>query len=102
VTLEGDHRLVTEPKAEAGRRVVALPQLVVDALTEHLGNQDPGREGPQALLFPAEDGGLLPVTTFYKHWRRAPHQVGRYDLNCTTFATWPARWRPGRAPPSGS
>jgi integrase len=95
VTLEGGRRLVTEPKTEAGRRVIALPQLVVDSLAEHMRNQDPGREGPQALLFPAEDGGLLPVTTFYKHWRRARHQVGRDDLHlhdlrhvAGTLAAW--------------
>jgi integrase len=95
VTLEGGRRVVTEPKTDAGRRVIALPQLVVDALAEHLGNQDPGQEGPQALLFPAEDGDLLPGTTFYKHWRRARHKLGRDDLHlhdlrhvAGTLAAW--------------
>jgi integrase len=95
VTLEGGRRLVTEPKSKAGRRVVAVPQLVVDALTEHLRDPDPGQDGPEALLFPAEDGGLLPATTFYKHWRRACHQVDRDDLHlhdlrhvAGTLAAW--------------
>ena len=90
VNLAGGHRLVTEPKTEAGRRVVALPQLVIDALAEHLRLHD-----PDAPLFPAEDGGLLPATTFYKHWRRARHQVGRDDLHlhdlrhvAGTLAAW--------------
>jgi integrase len=90
VTLEGGRRLVTEPKSEAGRRVVALPRLVVDALAEH--SQD---RAPDDLLFPAEDGGLLPVTTFYKHWRKARHEVGRDDLHlhdlrhaAGTLAAW--------------
>jgi integrase len=34
-----------------------------------------------SLLFPAEGGGLLPATTFYKHWRRARHLVGHDELH---------------------
>ncbi len=91
VNLEGGRRLVTEPKTDAGRRVVALPQLVIDAVTEHLKLHD----DPDAPLFPAEDGGLLPATTFYKHWRRARHEIGRDDLHlhdlrhvAGTLAAW--------------
>jgi integrase len=92
VTLDGGERLVTEPKSEAGRRVVALPHLVVDALRSHLEGID---GDPDALLFPAEDGGLLPKTTFYKHWRRARRQMGRDNLHlhdlrhaAGTLAAW--------------
>jgi integrase len=91
VNLEGGRRLVTEPKTDAGRRVVALPQLVIEAITEHVQLHN----DPDAPLFPAEDGGLLPATTFYKHWRRARHQIGRDDLHlhdlrhvAGTLAAW--------------
>jgi integrase len=77
VKLEGGRRLVTEPKTDAGRQVVALPHLVIDAVSDHLTLHD----NPVAPLFPAQDGGLLPATTFYKHWRRARHQIGRDDLH---------------------
>jgi integrase len=93
VSLEGGRRLVTDPKSDAERRTVALPQLVIDALGEHLDRR--GDEDPDALLFPAEDSGPLPATTLYKHWRRARHLVGRDDLHlhdlrhvAGTLAAW--------------
>ena len=92
VSLDGGRRLLTEPKTEAGRRVVALPHLVLDSLAEHL---DGIGEDPDSLLFPAAGGGLLPTTTFYKHWRRARHQVGHDELHlhdlrhaAGTLAAW--------------
>lgn len=93
VSLQGGRRLITDPKSDAGRRTVALPQLVVEALSDHLDRQ--GTEDPDALLFPAEDGGPLPATTLYKHWRRARHAAGRDDLHlhdlrhvAGTLAAW--------------
>jgi integrase len=93
VSLEGGQRLVTEPKTDAGRRTVALPQLVVDALSDHLDCR--GDQDPDALLFPAEDGTPLPATTLYKHWRRARHRAERDDLHlhdlrhvAGTLAAW--------------
>jgi integrase len=93
VSLEGGRRLITDPKSDAGRRTVVLPQLVVDALREY---QDRNEEKePDAFLFPAEDGGPLPATTLYKHWRRARHLAGRDDLHlhdlrhvAGTLAAW--------------
>jgi integrase len=92
VSLDGGRRILTEPKTEAGRRVVALPQLVLDSLAEHL---DGIGEDANSLLFPTEGGGLLPTTTFYKHWRRARHQVGHDELHlhdlrhaAGTLAAW--------------
>jgi integrase len=92
VSLDGGRRLLTEPKTEAGRRVVVLPQLVLDSLAGHL---DGVGADPDSLLFPAEGGGLLPATTFYKHWRRARHQVGHDELHlhdlrhaAGTLAAW--------------
>jgi integrase len=92
VSLDRGRRLLTEPKTEAGRRVVALPQLVLDSLAEHL---DGIGEDANSLLFPTEGGGLLPTTTFYKHWRRARHQVGHDELHlhdlrhaAGTLAAW--------------
>jgi len=94
VSLDHGRRLLTEPKTVAGRRVVALPQLVLDALGEHLESIG---DDADSLLFPAEAGGLLPTTTFYKHWRRARHQVGhdelhlhdlRHGLNIAGYQSW--------------
>ena len=91
VNLVGGRRLVTDPKTDAGRRLVALPQLVIDAVTEHLTLHN----DPDAPQFPAEDGGLLPATTFCQHWRRARHETGRDDLHlhdlrhvAGTLAAW--------------
>ena len=92
VSLDHGRRLLTEPKTEAGRRVVALPQLVLDALGEHLESIG---DDADSLLFPAEAGGLLPTTTYYKHWRRARHHVGHDELHlhdlrhaAGTLAAW--------------
>ena len=72
--------------------MVALPQLELDALGEHLESIG---DDADSLLFPAEAGGLLPTTTFYKHWRRARHQVGHDELHLRdlrhaagTLAAW--------------
>ena len=78
VSPDGGRRLLTEPKTEAGRRVVALSHLVLDSLAEHLNGIG---EDPDSLLLPPEGGGLLPATTFYKHWRRARHQVEHDELH---------------------
>jgi integrase len=79
VTIGQGTRLVTDPKSEAGVRTVALPRVVVGALSEHLTTAV-GPE-PDALLFPAERGGLLPVTTLYKAWRAAREAVGYPQLH---------------------
>ena len=64
---------------------------MIDAVTEHISLHN----DPDAPQFPAEDGGLLPATTFYKHWRRERHEIGRDDLHlhdlrhvAGTLAAW--------------
>ncbi len=71
VNLHGGRRMVTEPKTDAGRRSVALPQVAVEALESHLSTYVDTAE--DSLLFTGEDGGPLPATTFYRAWRIARH-----------------------------
>jgi integrase len=60
----GGRMLASVPKSSAGRRQVAIPRLVVSALTEHFGRySDPGPEG---LVFPAPEGGYLRLENFRK------------------------------------
>ena len=95
VSLDSRRRLSTEPKTEAGRPVVALPQLVLHCLAGHL---DGVVADPESLFFPAEGGGLLRATTFDRHWRRARRRVGHDELHlhdlrhaAGTLAIWQPR-----------
>jgi integrase len=93
ITLSGGRRLVTPPKSRAGRRTVALPQFVVDALGDHLDRQTGPAE--DALLFPATRGGFLPASTVYAAWRAARTECGYENLHihdlrhaAGTLAAW--------------
>lgn len=93
VTLSKGERLVTAPKTDAGVRTVHLPTDVVNALRDHLATAV--GQDPDALLFPAVGGGLLPATTFYKEWRRVREAIGcptlhLHDLRhaAGTLAAW--------------
>ena len=73
------HYVVSSPKSAAGRRSVAMPRLVADALEEHLrGLPAPG---PDALVFPAPEGGYLHLENFRKRfWLPAVAQAGLAPL----------------------
>jgi hypothetical protein len=66
-TLDGS-RAITEPKTAAGRRVLRLPSIAVDALerTCRLGE----------LVWPGPEGQLLPPSTFYKQWMAMRRRAG--------------------------
>ncbi len=66
------------PKTRAGRRTVALPQLVVDALTEHLA--DYTATGPDSLIFTNHHGAPVTSSSRADAIRRARARIDRPDL----------------------
>lgn len=66
---------VMAPKSAAGRRSVAVPSIVVEALEEHLASfSEPGSDG---LVFPAPNGGFLRLENFRKRiWLPAVAAAG--------------------------
>lgn len=73
------HYLVSSPKTAAGRRSVAMPRLVADELEEHLRGLP--ASGPDALVFPAPEGGYLHLENFRKRfWQPAVAQAGLAPL----------------------
>lgn len=63
------------PKTEAGKRSVAMPATVVALLTAHF-NHSP-TAGPNALVFPGDDGTLLAPTALYGRASRVEKRDGR-------------------------
>jgi integrase len=65
--------VVTEgaPKTEASIRTITMPNVVVEALTDHLGKH------PGDLVFPAPDGGFIRRTNWTRRvWRPALEKAG--------------------------
>lgn len=74
VQLRDGTQLRSEPKTAAGRRVVAIPTVTVEALREHLDRYaEPGNDG---LVFCNHGGGPLRRATLYNAWNRARAEVG--------------------------
>lgn len=71
-------RKVKDPKSEAGKRAVAVPPHLSPAVKAHL--RDHSAMGRDGLIFPAERGGHLAPSTFYRHYYRARDEAGRPDL----------------------
>ena len=70
----GRGRVILDPKSEAGRRTVALPALVVEALEQHLATfTDSDVEAP---VFTGPEGGPLRRATFSRAWRAAVAVTG--------------------------
>lgn len=65
----GMGRVVGDPKSAAGRRTVALPTVVVDALDDHLSTWV--ADEPDGLLFVAARGGPLRRAELSDRWRSA-------------------------------
>lgn len=66
------------PKSDAGRRIVAVPDVLLPTLASHLGKWvDPE---PDALIFGGQEGKPLRRATFYKAWHQAITQVGLVDF----------------------
>lgn len=58
---QGGRSLLGPPKSAAGRRVLVVPERLLAALLDHIGDA-----GPQAFVFPSATGGPLD----YANWRR--------------------------------
>lgn len=63
------------PKSAAGKRTVAMPTLVVEALREHLRTRSDSRR--DVLVFPGADGNLLSATALYGRGPRVEVRDGR-------------------------
>lgn len=71
--ITGQGRVVGDPKSEAGKRIVAIPQVVAEALDEHLATfAEPGARG---VVFTGPGGGPLRRATLSVAWREAVIKV---------------------------
>jgi integrase len=61
-------RIVDEPKTPAGRRVVAIPRVLLQDLRDHL--EFYSQTGRHGLVFVGENGGPLRRSNWSKAWRR--------------------------------
>ena len=71
----GDVFRLTTPKSEAGTRDVAVPPHLLPVIAEHLAVHV-GHE-PDALLFPAANGGHLALSMLYRCFHAARDAAGR-------------------------
>ena len=72
-------RVISEPKSAAGKRMVAVPDVLADILDRHLAQfVDPE---PTALVFTADKGGPLIGQHFSYRFARARKTVGLDDLH---------------------
>ncbi len=70
--------VVGTPKSEAGIRSVTLPAAIMPAIDDHLAAMNDTRS--TALLFPADSGEHLAVSTLNRYWYPARAAAGRPDL----------------------
>lgn len=70
--------VVKDPKTEAGRRNVAIPDHLVPMVREHLLRHT--EEGGDGLLFPSPSGGHLRTSTIGRWYYPAREAAGRPDL----------------------
>jgi integrase len=70
--LAGHGRITLPPKSDAGRRVVTIPKVVVDALAEHLSDPRVGTDA-DAYVFVSPHGSPLRRATLSDAWRAAVH-----------------------------
>jgi integrase len=71
----GGTKTTGPPKTDAGRRTVAMPRAVVEALTKHL--QEFPVANREALLFPGRDGAQLAHSALYGLPARTERRGGR-------------------------
>jgi integrase len=58
--------LLFGPTKNHASRTVTIPKFLRDVLTEHLSSPLPGGSGPQALVFPDQNGGPLCHNNWYR------------------------------------
>lgn len=66
--IAGSGRVVGAPKSDAGRRTVAVPGVVIEALEQHLSAAGSDADAP---LFTGPEGRPLRRATFSRAWRAA-------------------------------
>ena len=74
VTLVENKFVVAKPKSEKSVRDVSIAPALTPLINGHLFDNVP--DDPEALLFPADDGGHLPHYIFIKAWNRALKKAG--------------------------
>lgn len=75
----GSNYVVMPPKSAAGRRSVAMPSIVAEALEVHLGSF--AESGASGIVFPAPSGGYLRLENFRKRfWLPATEAAGLAPL----------------------
>lgn len=78
--LPGGVRHIGPPKSDAGRRIVAIPEVLVPELTEHLTHYSAA--GPDGPVFIGEHGGPLRSANFSRSvWRPAVATLGLHGLH---------------------
>ncbi len=76
----GDGTLVLgPPKTDAGRRIVAIPAVIVPDLEAHLAEW--ATPGPDNLVFPASSGRPFRTATLHAAWHRALRRVDTTGLH---------------------
>ena len=79
VELKSGERLVTAPKIDAGRRVVAIPATVTEALETHLSLYTEAGLVSPVFTGPASEG--LRRATFYTAWVKALAATGQRGIH---------------------
>lgn len=77
VTMRGKS-LVKVPKTEAGRRTIAVPEALIEKISDHLMRFT--GPGPDDLVFTGITGVPLTANVLQVAWQRARSSVGRDDL----------------------
>lgn len=75
VTRIRGEKTIGKPKTKAAIRTVAMPQLVVEAMREHMGRSIAG--GRNGLVFPGEDGQPLAPSALYGRTARLEKRGGK-------------------------
>lgn len=77
VTMHGKS-LVKAPKTQAGRRTIAVPEALIEKISDHLDRF--AGPGPEDLVFLGITGVPLTANVLQVAWQRARASVGREDL----------------------
>ena len=72
------------PKTEKGVRTIDLPDVAVKFLRRHRAQQGPD-VGPNDLVFPARDGGMMPETTMMRQLKELGARVGAPEITFHSF-----------------
>jgi len=94
VSLATGELFVGDPKTAAGRRTIAIPDVIVPALEDHLTSHVAAP--PDSLLFTGEKGGPLRPHVLQAGWDKARRQTGLHDLR-HSVNTWAAATGPSTA-----